>query len=177
MLPPQGGYDQISEAVPDNSEPTNGSSQQDDIFDHYHRYTEAKNPLRWAAINQPHSSMLTEPVSLVSGAWSRNDVFSFRHALITIAARWKDIPSNLSSCPVKFTKDELELHNEEMELLEELGTVLHLLQDQNLISVGGMVLREDYKRAEAVNNHVKKMFMDIGEDDQEKALYGKIWPY
>jgi hypothetical protein len=46
---------------------------------------------------------------------------------------------------------ELELHNEEMGLLEELGTVLQLLQDQNLIEVGGRVLREDYDRAKAVN--------------------------
>lgn len=64
-----------------------------------------------------------------------------------------------------------------MKLLEELGTVLHLLQDRNLISVGGRVLRDDYERAHAVNTHVKEMFVDMGEDEHYKALYEKIWPY
>lgn len=177
MLPPPGGYERITKAPSEDSESINCSSEGDDILSHYQSLTRVKNPLRWAAINRPHSSMLTQPVSLVSGAWSRNDIFSFRHALITIAARWKDIAPNSASCPIRFTEHELELHNEEMELLEELGTVLHLLQDQNLISVGGRVLREDYGRAQAINKLVKGMLIDMGEGEQQKALYEKIWPY
>lgn len=64
-----------------------------------------------------------------------------------------------------------------MELLEDLSTVLHLLQEQNLISVGGMVRRELYEQALSVNKNVKKMLMDMVEDDEEKALCEKIWPY
>ncbi|RFU34648.1 hypothetical protein B7463_g1745, partial [Scytalidium lignicola] len=177
MRPPPGGYDQMHEPPSEISETVDYSSQEDDIFNHYQRLTRTKKPLRWAAINLPHSSILTGPVSLISGAWSRNDVFSFRHALISIAAHWKDIAPNLKTCPIDFTEHELELHNEEMELLEELGTVLHLLQNQNLISVGGMVLREDYDRAQVVNKCVKEMLLDMGEYEQQKALYEKIWPY
>jgi hypothetical protein len=96
---------------------------------------------------------------------------------MTIAARWKEISPNSTSCPIRFTEHEIELHNEEMELLEDLGTVSHLLQDQNLISVGGRVLREDYERAQAVNTRVKEMLMEMVEDEEEKALYEKLWPY
>jgi uncharacterized protein with GYD domain len=64
-----------------------------------------------------------------------------------------------------------------MELLEELGTVLQLLQDQNLIEVGGRVLREDYDRAKAVNKRVKEMLIDMADIEHQKALYEKIWPY
>ncbi|TVY42581.1 Altered inheritance of mitochondria protein, mitochondrial [Lachnellula occidentalis] len=176
MLPPLGGYESIPETKSQSSGIGTGSGENDDILKHYQNLTRIKNPLRWAAINHPHKYIL-QPVSLISGAWSRNDMFSFRHALITIAAHWKDICPNSTSCPISFTEQELALHNEEMELLEELGTVLHLLQDQNLISVGGRVLREDYEGALAVNIQVKKWFLDMAEDEQQKILYERIWPY
>ncbi|CZT52708.1 uncharacterized protein RSE6_14068 [Rhynchosporium secalis] len=176
MLPLSSGYKSISEPMSEGSGRRSESGESDDILRRYQDLTRIKNPLRWAAINHPHKSIL-QPVSLVSGAWSRNDVFSFRHALITIAAHWQDIYPDSTPCPISFTDQELWLHNEEMELLEELGTVLHLLEDQNLIAVGGRVLREDYERAHAVNMRVKEMFLDMGEDEQHKALYEKIWPY
>ncbi|TVY82477.1 Altered inheritance of mitochondria protein [Lachnellula suecica] len=175
MLPPSSGYKSIPEPMSEGSR-RSYSGESDDILRRYQDLTRIKNPLRWAAISHPHKSIL-QPVSLVSGAWSRNDVFSFRHALITIAAHWQDIYPDSIACPISFTDQELWLHNEEMELLEELGTVLHLLQDQNLIAVGGRVLRDDYERAHAVNTCVKEMFVDMGEDEQHKALYKKIWPY
>ncbi|KAL2064617.1 hypothetical protein VTL71DRAFT_3754 [Oculimacula yallundae] len=176
MLPPSSGYKSIPESMSEGSRGRSYSGEGDDILRRYQDLTRIKNPLRWAAISHPHKSIL-QPVSQVSGAWSRNDVFSLRHALITIAAHWQDIYPNSTACPISFTDQELWLHNEEMELLEELGTVLHLLQDQNLIAVGGRVLRDDYERAAAVNTRVKEMFVDIGEDEQHKALYEKIWPY
>ncbi|TVY51693.1 Altered inheritance of mitochondria protein 9, mitochondrial, partial [Lachnellula cervina] len=176
MLPPLGGYASVPETKSQGSGMGTCSGKSGDILDHYQTLTRTKNPLRWAAINHPHKSIL-QAVYLVSGAWSRNDVFAFRHALITIAAHWKHICQNSTTCPISFTAQELELHNEEMEVLEELGTVLHLLQDQNLISVGGRVLREDYEGARAVNRHVKKMFVDMAEDEQQRTLFEKIWPY
>ncbi|PVH72795.1 hypothetical protein DL98DRAFT_470064 [Cadophora sp. DSE1049] len=176
MLPPSSGYKSIPEPMSEDFRGGICSGESDDILNRYQDLTRIKNPLRWAAINHLHKSIL-QPVSLVSGAWSRNDVFSFRHALITIAAHWQDIYPDSTACPISFTDQELWLHNEEMELLEELGTVLHLLQDQNLISVGGRVLRDDYERTHAVNMRVKEMFVDMGEDEQHKALYEKIWPY
>lgn len=176
MLPPLGGYDSASEPMSEVSEEGTCTGESDDILNYHQNLTRIKNPLRWAAIHNPHKSNL-QLVTLVTGAWSRNDIFYVRHALITIAAHWKDTFPDATPCPISFTDQELEFHKEEMELLEELRTVLHLLQDQNLISVGGRVLREDYERAQAVNMHVKKMFMDMAEDEQHKALYEKIWPY
>ncbi|TVY92124.1 Altered inheritance of mitochondria protein, mitochondrial [Lachnellula willkommii] len=176
MLPPLGGYGSIPETKPQSSGIGTCLGESDDILDYYQTLTRTKNPLRWTAISHPHKSIL-QAVSLVYGAWRRNDVFSFRHALITIAANWKSICPSSTSCPISFTDQELELHNEEMEVLEELGTVLHLLQDQNLISVGGRVLRENYEGAHAVNGHVRKMFVDMAEDEQQETLFEKLWPY
>ncbi|KAH7356964.1 hypothetical protein BKA65DRAFT_580178 [Rhexocercosporidium sp. MPI-PUGE-AT-0058] len=176
MLPPSSGYKSIPEPMPMGFRTGTGSGESEDILSRYQDLTRIKNPLRWAAINHPHK-MVLQPLSLVSGAWSRNDVFSFRHALINIAARWQEIYPDSKTCPISFTDQELWLHNEEMELLEELGTVLRLLEDQNLIAVGGRVLRDDYERAQAVNTTVKEMFVDMGEDEQHKAFYEKLWPY
>jgi hypothetical protein len=177
MLPPPGGYDKKPIDSCEDSKSADPPNDETCILNHYRKLVRSKNRLRWAAIKHPHASLLTEPVSLVTGAWSGNDVYSFRHALIKIAAYWKDINPNSGPCPIRFTKEELELHNEEMELLEDLSTVLHLLQEQNLISVGGMVRRELYEQALSVNKNVKKMLMDMVEDDEEKALCEKIWPY
>lgn len=177
LMLPLPNSDNAEEASPDMSKLGNCSGHGVDVFTHYQKLTQTKNPLRWAAINLLHGSTLTKPTSLVSGAWGRNDMFSFRHALIAIAAYWKDIAPNPTSCPITFTKEELERHNEEMELLEDLSTVLHLLQDQNLISVGGRVLRENYDQAQAVNKHVKEMLLDLAENEQEKSMYDRIGPY
>jgi hypothetical protein len=57
-----------------------------------------------------------------------------------------------------------------MELLEDLGTVLHLLEDENLISVCGRVLREHYDRAQAIDTRVKEMLFELAESEQERAL-------
>lgn len=176
-LPFPTDYNEIQDIPSGVPKTVNHPNEDNDIFNYYQTLTRTKNPLRWAAINLPNGSTLTEPTSLVSGTWSRNNLFSFRHALITIAARGKNISPYSASCPISFTKEELELHNEEMELLEELGTVLQLLQDQNLIEVGGRVLREDYDRAKAVNKRVKEMLLDMADNEQQKALYEKIWPY
>lgn len=128
-------------------------------------------------MNIYNRSLLTEPVSLLCGSWSRNDVFSFRHALIHVAARWKEIAPATVPCPIQFTEDELQLHNSELELLEGLGEVLHQLQSDNLIPLGGMVFRDDYEQALRVNNAVREMFVDMAESESQKALHSRIWPY
>jgi hypothetical protein len=155
----------------------NHPNQEADVFTHYQDLTRTKNPSRWAAMAFPYNSTLTNPTSLVSGTCTREDLFSFRHALITVAAQLAEISPGSVSCPINFTREELEAHNEEMELLEDLSTVLHALEDGNLISVGGRVLRENYDRAQAINTRVKQMLFELAESEQERALYEKIWPY
>ena len=57
------------------------------ILSSYQNLTRLRNEQRWAAMNIRNCSLLKEPVSLLCGSWSRNDVFSFRHALVHVAAR------------------------------------------------------------------------------------------
>ncbi|KAF2463885.1 kinase-like protein [Lindgomyces ingoldianus] len=156
---------------------TDDADRTADLLSHYQRLTRLKNRRRWAAMTLRCRSLLAEPSSLLCGAWSRNDVFSFRHALIHLAAQWEDIAPATVSCPIQFTEKELELHNSELELLEGLGEVLHQLQKDNLIPLGGMVLRENYEQASYTNNAVKEMFVNMAESESQKLLYSRIWPY
>jgi hypothetical protein len=154
-----------------------GSNKTADLLSHYRNLSRLKNEQRWAAVNLHNRSLLTDPVSLLCGAWSKSDVFSFRHALIHLASRWKEIVPATTPCPIQFTEHELQLHNSELELVEGLGEVLHQLQSDDLIPLGGMVPREGYEQALHVNNVVREMFVDMAQSESQKALYSRIWPY
>jgi hypothetical protein len=156
------------------SEENNGAL---DIIGHYEKLTQAKNPQRWASLMEDHVSTRSKPVSLVTGAWSREDVFSFRHALINVVAHWPELEANLHPCPLNFTERELELHQTEMELLEGLGTIMHQLDTEELIPLGGMVPRKDYAKAQAANLHFKEAFLNLAENPQQKDLHLRVWPY
>jgi hypothetical protein len=169
--------DERLEAASEESNAGEDSNGTADLLSHYQNLSRLKNEQRWAAINLHNRPLLTEPVSLLCGAWSRNDFFSFRHALIHVAARWKEIAPATTPCPIQFMEHELELHNGELELVEGLGEVLHQLQNDNLIPLGGMVLRENYEQALHINNSVREMFVDMAESESQKVLYSRIWPY
>ncbi|KAL2061038.1 hypothetical protein VTL71DRAFT_9090 [Oculimacula yallundae] len=156
---------------------TGHSKETIDLLSYYRNISKAKNEQHWAAINIHNRPLLTEPTSLLCGAWSRNDMFSFRHALIHIVARWEEIAPETLHCPIQFTEHELQLHNAELELMEGLGEVLHQLQNDNLIPLGGMVLRENYEQASQINHSVKEMFVEMAESESQKALFSRMWPY
>ena len=165
------------EAASEESNAREGSNRTADLLSHYQNLTRLKNEKWWAAINLHNRSLLTDPVSFLCGAWSRDDVFSFRHALIRVAARWKEIAPATAPCPIQFTENELELHSSELELVEGLGEVLHQLQKDSLIPLGGMVLRENYEQALHINNAVREMFVNMAESESQKILHSRIWPY
>ena len=148
-----------------------------DLLRQYQILSRLKNEQRWAAVNLHNRNLLTEPVSLLCGAWSRNDVFSFRHALIHLASRWKEIMPSTTPCPLQFTEHELQFHNSELEIVEGLEEVLLQLHNDGLIPLGGMVRREDYEQALHVNDSVREMFVGMAKSESQRALYSRIWPY
>lgn len=123
----------------DLQHPESDKGQSQDLPSQYKHLTETCNSRRWTILKEDRISILIKPVSLLCGAWDREDVFSFRHALIAVVAHWKQIVPDSTPCPVHFTELELELHGKEMELIEGLGTIMHQLQEENMIPLGGMV--------------------------------------
>ncbi|PTU18712.1 hypothetical protein P175DRAFT_0442082, partial [Aspergillus ochraceoroseus IBT 24754] len=145
------------------------------LLDHYLDAVKEADPLRWKALCEPFLKIVTKPISLVPGCWDWEDLFSLRNALIMVIARWGDIYEN--SCPIDFTDAELSEHQSEMELIEEVSGIMHQLQDEGLIPLGGMVRRQDYEHAKGVNDILKQKFVDLAENDEQRELHGKIWPY
>lgn len=85
------------------------SNRTSKLLSHYQNLSRLKNEPQWAAINLHNCSLLTEPIHLLSGAWSRNDVFSFQHSFIHLAARWEEIAPATIPCPRESSKQETEL--------------------------------------------------------------------
>jgi Phosphotransferase enzyme family len=161
-------------------EESNGSKESNetaDLLSHYEKLTRLGNGQRWDAPNSPNHLLLAELVSLLCGAWSRNDVFSFRHALIHVAATWHKVAQSTTPCPINFTEKELELHGSELETVEGLGEVLHQLDNDNLIPLGGMVLRENFEQALHVNKTVREMLVNMAKTESRRVLYSQAWPY
>lgn len=161
----------------DHDYPKIGEEQSQDLLDQYKGLTETCNPRRWTVVKDGHLSILTEPISLLCGACNREDIFPFRHALITVVANWPKLFPDSSPCPVHFTELELELHGKEMELIEGLEDIMYLRQEENLISLGGVVRPEHYEQAQCTNIRFKEMFISSAENEQQRALHERVWPY
>jgi hypothetical protein len=84
-------------------------------------------------------STKTKPIQLVPSCWERDDLFSLRHSLISVIAHWEEMaPDASKTCPIRFSKEELALRQEEMDLIEGLSSTMHQLQDEAMLPVGGM---------------------------------------
>lgn len=155
-------------------------TQEKKLLDHYYAAVKKADPLRWKVLNEPFLPVRTDPISLVPGCWNREDLFSLRNALITVVARWNDIghgEKGEKPCPVNFGEEELLQHQNEMDLLEGISTIVYQLQDEGLIPLGGMVRQEQYERAMELNNHFKHEFIDLAENKRQQELHAKVWPY
>ncbi|ODM19841.1 hypothetical protein SI65_04827 [Aspergillus cristatus] len=144
-----------------------------ELLEHYQEAIKATDPLRSEVLKDFYLRVRAEPISLVPCCWDRESLFSLLHALIAVIARWDDISNGKSPCPIDFTQDELQQHETEMELIEGVSSIVQQLQDEGLIPLGVMV-RPD---ARDVNDHFKKEFMDLAEDERQRELHAKVWPY
>ncbi|CEJ55679.1 hypothetical protein PMG11_01927 [Penicillium brasilianum] len=147
------------------------------LLDHYYHAVKESDPVRWEVLADPLLQVKTNPIFMVPGCWEREDLFSLRNALITAVARWDDMGHSETPCPVNFGDEELLKHQDEMDLLEGISAILHQLQEDGLIPLGGMVRPEYYERAMGFNNCFRQEFIDLAENEQQRELHAKVWPY
>lgn len=149
-----------------------------ELLDYYCRAVKVADPLRWEVDDDPCASFKRRLISLVPCCWDHENLFSLRNALIEAIARWDEVTGHRGvSCPISFTDKELLQHQDEMELIEGVSAVMRQLDDASLIPFGGMVRREDYERARQVSNHFKQEFVELAEDDRQRELHARVWPY
>ncbi|KAG2414539.1 hypothetical protein HFD88_003730 [Aspergillus terreus] len=149
-----------------------------ELLDYYCRAVKVADPLRWEVDDDPCASFKRRLLSLVPCCWENENMFSLRNTLIEAIARWDEVTGHRGvSCPISFTDKELLQHQDEMELIEGVSAVMRQLDDAGLIPFGGMVRREDYERARQVSNHFKQEFVELAEDDRQRELHARVWPY
>lgn len=56
------------------------------------------------------------------------------------------------------------LHQDEMDLIEGLSSIMRQLQGEAMIPLGGMVRPDDYARLKELNRRFMQDFVDLGEN-------------
>jgi Phosphotransferase enzyme family len=147
-----------------------------------HKYYQAqvykRAPRHWAVLQQTMTPFIRKPVWLVSGVWEHRALFFLRKSLIWLAAHWDEIhPDDQPFCPIKFTKEELELYSREEENVDGVGHMLSLFRDQGILPVDGKIDPEDYDIASGNCRKFKEIFVGLAQDEAERELFTKVWPY
>ena len=156
-----------------NEYPAGDNGNIPDSLSYYTECIKTLHPIRSAIINEDYRSVRVNPVSFITGSWNRGDVVSLRNAMIAVAAQWNDFAPEGTTCPIEFSKQELEKHQFEIDNLDSVSRIMHALQDIHLIPVGGMVSPDYYDTARSINKQYKQMFIDLAQDDEERELHGR----
>ncbi|KAE8415019.1 kinase-like domain-containing protein [Aspergillus pseudocaelatus] len=164
------------------SEEEQNKIQEDLESETMHKYYEAqvykRAPRHWAVLQQKTVPIMRKPVWLVTGVWERRNLFFLRQSLIALAAYWEEISSDSGlPCPLQFTKTDLQLYSEEEETIDGVGQLLTILHDQALLPHDGMVRSNDYEAAVNISRKVKEIFLGLAQDETERELFSKLWPY
>lgn len=148
-----------------------------------HKYYEAQAykhaPRHWAALQQQKSTpFLRKPVWLVSGVWENRDLFFLRQSLISLMTHWDELGLNDDiPCPIGFSEEDLNLHAKEEENIDRIRQLLTLFRDQGVLPVDGMVEPQEYETAKENSRKFKEKFIGLAEDEDQRKLFSKLWPY
>lgn len=147
------------------------------LLDFYSNAIKRSDPVRWKVLADSLLQVMMSPILTVPGCWDRKDLFSLRNSLVAIIARWNDIGHGVAPCPIKFGDQELLQHQDEMDMLEGISKILQQLQDDSVIPLGGMVHPEFYQQVVEMNDFFKSEFVGLAENQQQRELHAKVWPY
>lgn len=146
-----------------------------------HKYFELQT-MKWVPLHldvpqRTSISVLRKPVGLVTGVWENRDLFFLHDPLIKIVSQRKEMFGENLPCPISFSKEELEWHAKEGENMDGVGKMLLLLQDEGVLPADGMVRPEDYYTAVGNCRKYKEVFLAAAQNEEERDLYSKLWPY
>ncbi|GIK05573.1 hypothetical protein Aspvir_009686 [Aspergillus viridinutans] len=145
---------------------------------YYEVVTAKRNPRHYAAIshNDTWKSPVVQTIKAITGAWSSREVFRLRSSLMAVADHWLELQSAVD-CPISFTEEEKESHDEEMENRDYIEQLMAEFQDAGILPVDGVVDPEDYDILQKTNYMQKEKFMSLAESEEQREWMDKIWPY
>jgi hypothetical protein len=94
---------------------------------------------------------------------------------MTLVSQWDgifDVP-----CPITFSVEDLERHAKETENMDEISQILQLFRDQRILPADGLVDHEDWEMVLQNRIEFKETFLNAAENEEERELYDKLWPY
>jgi len=144
---------------------------------YYNAVEESDPPVRWKVLSNPSLQVKANRIPMVSECWNRGDLFSLHNSLIAAVARSDGMGHDEAPCPINFTEQKLLQHQSEMEMLEGISTILRQLQEDVFILLGGMGRLEYYERAMELNNYFRQEFINLTENEHQRELHAKFWPY
>ena len=147
------------------------------IHKYYELQTLKRAPRHWEYLQQSKVPVLRKPIWLVTGVWENGDLFFLRDSLITLHNRWNEIFGENSQCPITFSAEEMEQHAREEENVNGVGKMLSMFRDQGLLPADGMVQPEDYQIAVENCRKYKQILLNAAQNQDERELYSKVWPY
>ena len=151
--------------------------------EYLHKYylssTQVINPRRWAVLQRATDdlNLRTGPAGWIQSAWSNNDTFFLRHALMGIANRWQDLCPDAGPCPWVLTEDELVSYEHEKETRGYVSTFLAYFQDNWGVPADGCIELEQFDEVRTEMKRMRAHFVGSADDEDEKELAEKIWPY
>ncbi|KMQ44666.1 hypothetical protein HL42_4674 [Trichophyton rubrum] len=138
--------------------------------------------------NKPHLTALRYPLlmprqHLVDRAgrqWTGNFI-TLKGAILRVVSNWHIILGKRAGtieCPVNFTKEE----EEEFYAIEEQWFQFNILTEHlrsklDHLSEDGWVRNESYDKVVALNKEFKEEWLARGEDDDDRFLVEKGWPF
>lgn len=143
----------------------------------YELETSHKNPRHWAALRSLNLELCRTPTRLALALWDSQNLFFFRKSLMEIKENWTELCPDNGQCPISFTEEEIASHAYEEENQQGIGGVLELFKDRWLLSTDGMVDPAEFAQTKAAIEEYRNVFLDSAEDESEKEMYSKLWPY
>lgn len=166
-------YDTLDE---NEKEKIDNARKSETCHKYYEAGTKSRNARHWAAL-QEHAEVRTGPSHLVVNVWEDHDVFFLRRSLLEIIEQWPNLCPESGTCPVSFSEQELALHAAEEESMSNVGEILRLFRDNWGLPPNGMVDPAEFDQIRAAVMELRDSFIESGDDEAERELFAKLWPY
>ncbi|KAK5075730.1 hypothetical protein LTR70_010042 [Exophiala xenobiotica] len=150
------------------------------LYQKYHEVLVAKkHPQLYAAIIHNVSLQISviEPLQVVCGCWKDREVYKLRSSLMRIADNWNMLGTSLHSCPIGFPEEEVRRHDQELENIDHVESIMEAFQGEGILPSDGRVDPEDYEILEEVNRVQKTRYMSLATNEDEAIIMEKTWPW
>lgn len=146
----------------------------------YYEHLLAKNyPQYYDAMlhNLLFKTPLVGHLSDVCGCWDNREVYKLRSSLMRIAKDWSTLESAPASCPIAFSDEKVRRHNDELENIDCVSSVVNAFQEERILPADGRVDPNDYGYLKAANQEQKKLFLSLSRNTEEIEMMSKTWPW